>query len=115
LPGGPATLLLGVMRDKEVDDMLRAVSASKALHTSHCIATEVPDTDRALPAGELAARWNAIAGGAAEAIADADLALERALDQAAAFAGPLVIAGSLYLVGHLRSQLVAGTISDTDA
>jgi len=115
LPGGPATLLLGVMRDKEVDDMLRAVCASKALRTSHCIATVVPDTDRALPAAELAARWNAVAGGAAEAIADARLALERALAQAAASAGPLVIAGSLYLVGHLRSQLVAGTISDTDA
>ena len=115
LPGGSATLLLGVMRDKEVDDMLRALSASETLRTSHCIATVVPDTDRALPAAELAARWSAITGGAAAAIADADLALERALAQAAAAAGPLVIAGSLYLVGHLRSQLVPGTISDTDA
>ncbi len=115
LPGGPATLLLGVMRDKEVDDMLRAAVASEKLRTSHCLATVVPDTDRALPAEELAARWSAITGGAAEAIADADLALERARAQAAASAGPLVIAGSLYLVGHLRARLVAGTISDTDA
>ena len=43
------------------------------------------------------------------------VSVERARAQAAASAGPLVIAGSLYLVGHLRARLVAGTISDTDA
>ena len=115
LPAGAATLLLGVMRDKEVGDMLTALAASPILQTSRCIATVVPDTDRALPADELAARWSALAGGAAEAEPDADAALDRALTYAQEAGGPLVIAGSLYLVGHLRARLVPGTIKDTDA
>ena len=115
LPDGPATLLLGVMRDKEVGEMLRALAASDLLQASRCIATGVPDTDRALAADELAARWSAIVGGAAEPVDDADAALDKALDDARAAGGPLVIAGSLYLVGHLRGRLVPGTISDIDA
>lgn len=115
LPGGPATLLLGVMRDKEVGDMLQALAAADLLRGAHCVATVVPETDRALPADELAAQWRTIAGGAAEAEPDAEAALQRALTHAHAAGGPLVIAGSLYLVGHLRARLVPGTISDTDA
>jgi len=115
LPDGPATLLLGVMRDKEVGEMLRALAASDVLRTSRCITTVVPDTDRALPSDELAARWADVAGATAEPVADADEALDRALAAAAASGGPLIVAGSLYLVGHLRARLVPGTISDTDA
>ena len=85
------------------------------LRTSRCITTVVPDTDRALPSDELAARWADVAGATAEPVADADEALDRALDDAAASGGPLIVAGSLYLVGHLRARLVPGTISDTDA
>jgi len=115
LPDGSATLLLGVMRDKEVDDMLQALMASEVLRSSRCIATVVPDTDRALPSDELAARWSSIAGAPAQPVGDADAALEQALAQTTAAGGPLIIAGSLYLVGHLRSRLVPGTISDRDA
>jgi dihydrofolate synthase/folylpolyglutamate synthase len=115
MPVGRATLLLGVMRDKEVGDMLRALARSERMRTSRAIATVVPDTDRALPAPELVAEWTAVTGHRAEALPEADLALQRALDVAAAAGGPLVIAGSLYLVGHLRGALVPGTISDTDA
>ena len=115
LGGGPATLLLGVMRDKEIEDMLRALAASEIVAASRCIATVVPETDRALPAEELAARWSAIAGGVAEAVPDANAAFDRALEYARAAGGPLIIAGSLYLVGYLRARLVPGTISDTDA
>ena len=115
LPDGPATLLLGVMRDKEVDDMLQALMASEVLRSSGCIATVVPDTDRALPSDELAARWSSIAGAPAQPVGDADAALEQALAQAREAKGPLVIAGSLYLVGHLRSRLVPGTMGERDA
>jgi dihydrofolate synthase/folylpolyglutamate synthase len=115
LPSGPVTLLLGVLRDKAVDDMVRALVASDRLRTSRCIATAVPDTDRALSADTLAVRWSAIAGRAAEPVADAEAALERALAYAAASGGPVVIAGSLYLVGHLRGALVAGDRGDADA
>lgn len=115
LPRGPATLLLGVMRDKAVGEMLRALARADVFRAARCIATVVPQTERALPADELAAQWRAITGGAAEAEPDADAALERALEHARDAGGPLVIAGSLYLVGHLRARLVPGTISDTDA
>lgn len=115
LPGGRATVLLGVMRDKEVGDMLRALAASERLRAAHCIATVVPDTERALAAGDLARGWAAITGDAAEEVSDADSALEYALQRASAAGGPLIIAGSLYLVGHLRGRLVPGTISDDHA
>jgi dihydrofolate synthase/folylpolyglutamate synthase len=115
LPPGRATLLLGVMRDKEVDEMLVALARSTSLREAGCFTTVVPGTDRALPAPDLAARWKAITGAAAEPIADADVALERALAIAAENGGPLVIAGSLYLTGDLRSRLVQGTITDSDA
>jgi dihydrofolate synthase/folylpolyglutamate synthase len=114
-PDGTATLLLGVMRDKEVDEMLRSLAGSVVLREAHCITTGVPDTDRTLPAQALGRRWEAITGGSAEPAADADLALERALTVASEAGGPLVIAGSLYLVGHLRARLVPGTITDTHA
>jgi dihydrofolate synthase/folylpolyglutamate synthase len=115
LPGGPATVLLGVMRDKQVEDMLAALAGSARLRSASCVATAVPDTDRALPAEDLAARWRAVTAGSAEAVPEADDALRKALLAAAAAGGPLIIAGSLYLVGHLRARLVPGTISDTDA
>ncbi|MEX1296675.1 MAG: Mur ligase family protein [Candidatus Limnocylindrales bacterium] len=112
LPSGPATLLLGVMRDKDVGEMLRALTGSPLLRAAGCIATSVPGTDRALPADALAAHWSAIVGTAAEAQPDAGAALERALERARSVDGPLVVAGSLYLVGELRARLVPGTISD---
>ncbi len=115
LPDGPATLLLAVMRDKEVGEMLQALATSGVLGQSRCLATAVPDTDRTLPPDELAARWSSITGAPARSLGDADAALDQALAQAAAAGGPLVVAGSLYLVGHVRSRLVAGTISDHDA
>jgi dihydrofolate synthase/folylpolyglutamate synthase len=115
LPGGAATFLLGVMRDKAVDDMIRAVARSELLRASHCLATVVPETDRALPADDLAARWSSITGGFALAEPDIDAALDRAIAIARDAGGPLVIAGSLYLVGQLRARLVPGTITDTDA
>jgi dihydrofolate synthase/folylpolyglutamate synthase len=117
LPGGRATLLVGVMRDKDVAGMLGALAASPVLSEAHFVATEVPGSDRALPAAELAATWATAAGmgtGPLLAEADADRSLDRALAIAADEGGPLVIAGSLYLVGHLRSRLVWGTITDDD-
>jgi len=77
------------------------------LRTANFIATGVPDTPRAMAAGEVAGRWAAVSGVIAEAaVKDADAALDRALEFAGLEGGPLVIAGSLYLVGHLRGRLV---------
>lgn len=111
LPAGRATLLLAIMRDKAVDDIIAALRTSSLLDGAAMVATRVPDSDRSLAPPELAAAWQAApaarrAESQAEAIEDADAALERALELAAAAGGPLVVAGSLYLVGHLRGRLV---------
>jgi len=115
LPDGRLTLLLGVMRDKEVDRMLSALAGPARLRDARCFATGVPETERTLPAAALAGRWEAVSGVEACPVDDADEALERALASAAREDGVLVVAGSLYLVGHLRARLVSGAISDTDA
>jgi folylpolyglutamate synthase/dihydropteroate synthase len=52
----------------------------------------------------LAERWRALVpDGAAEATASPDAAIERALGDAA---GPVLVAGSLFLVGEVRARLV---------
>ena len=52
----------------------------------------------------LAARWQALAGRAAEAVAEPAAALDAAL---ATGDGPIIVAGSLYLVGAARAILVS--------
>jgi dihydrofolate synthase/folylpolyglutamate synthase len=107
LPPGPATMLLAVMADKAVAGILAALAAAAALREARCLATRVPDSDRSLPASDMAAAWAAATGRAtADAIDDADEALGRACELARAAGGPLVITGSLYLVGHMRARLV---------
>ena len=115
LPEGRATLLLGIMRDKEVKEMLATLTGSRLLADARCLTTVVPETDRALPAAELAQAWLGVGGHAAEPVDDTDEALERALRAAAAEGGPLIIAGSLYLVGHLRARLVGDALQDAHA
>jgi dihydrofolate synthase/folylpolyglutamate synthase len=109
LPQGPATLLIGVMADKAVDEIVEALAGPRALREARVVTTRVPDSSRALPADALAAVWRAALGADGrdvEAVEDADGALDRAMDLARAAGGPLVITGSLYLVGHLRPRLV---------
>ena len=100
----PMTLVLAIMGDKDVDGVVRALAASRALAGARVVATQV-EGPRALPAAALAARWAAIAGGGAlpTAIADPGAALATAL---AAAEGPMVVAGSLYLVGAVRAIVV---------
>ncbi len=127
LPPGRATLLLAVMADKAVADILAALAAAAPLREAHCLATRVPDSERSLSAADLAAAWDtavAEAGAgrpaarrpaagrsgagrsAASPVDDADEALRNALEVAASAGGPLVVSGSLYLVGHVRARLV---------
>ena len=113
LPGGRATVLAGAMRDKEVQGMLRELAGSSRLRSGRFVATTVPDTERALPAADLARLWGAIGGVRATVVADADAALHAALGAAIEEGGPLVVAGSLYLIGHVRSRLLPD--GDVDA
>jgi len=106
LSGGRPTLLLGVLRDKDVPAMLGPLQGCAALHDLQVVATDVPDTPRALPAAELAAAWRSRSANPAQPIADVDEALRRAIEMARREAGPLLVCGSLYLVGHVRGRLL---------
>ena len=108
LPAGRATLLLGVMRDKEIDAMLASLARSTVLADAHLVASGIPDTDRARPAADITSAWARMAGTDAPrtALDDADQALAYALDSAHREGGLLVVAGSLYLVGHVRVRLL---------
>jgi dihydrofolate synthase/folylpolyglutamate synthase len=99
---GRLTLVMASMADKDVDGIVDAMSAATALQDATVIATTV-DAARAMPAEALAARWRARAA-PAQVIAEPDplVALERARRRP----GPTVVAGSLYLVGAVRSHLV---------
>ena len=114
-PGRP-TLVLAVMADKDVDGVLKALAGAAYLGGARVIAT-APAMARALPPERLAARWLAVTGQPAEAIAEPEAALEAALSGSGAGRGigrgagrgadgPVIVAGSLYLVGAARALLV---------
>ena len=99
----PLTLILASMSDKDVAGVLAALASSPAARSAHVICTEV-DVPRALPAARLARGWAAVAPGSRPAVVvPVAAALERALADAP---GPIVVAGSLYLVGAVRAILI---------
>jgi dihydrofolate synthase/folylpolyglutamate synthase len=97
---GPATVLTGVLANHWQPGMLRPLVAS--LPTATVIATAVPGSTNALPPERLAVEL----GPGARAIADPATALRTALANARNAQGLLVVCGSLYLVGYVRSQLL---------
>jgi dihydrofolate synthase/folylpolyglutamate synthase len=103
LASGRLTLVTASMADKDVDGIVAELSVAAALSDAIVITTQV-DLPRALPAAALAARWRA-RGKARDVVAEPDpeLAFDRAL---AGADGPIVVAGSLYLVGAVRARLV---------
>ncbi len=99
----PVTLLLGTMADKDVAGVLAALAASPVARSARVVCTQV-DLPRALPAARLARGWAAVAPGAQpEVVTPVEAALDRALAEAT---GPVVVAGSLYLVGAVRARLL---------
>lgn len=110
-PGRP-TLLFGALQDKQLDRMIAALLASRLLGRARILATTVPDTTRAVPAADVALAWQEGLGSTppaemqVEAHESVDRALAAALDEARRAAGPLIVAGSLYLVGHVRGKLM---------
>ncbi len=109
LANGPITLVTASMADKDVDGVIAALGRSKALDRATVVATSL-DVPRAMPAAELAARWRTgVVWGERvsrprQVIAEADP--RRALERAFAEPGPVIVAGSLYLVGEVRGVLV---------
>jgi dihydrofolate synthase/folylpolyglutamate synthase len=86
------TLVIGIMRDKDVDEILRPLLPC----VSRVIATAAP-TPRALPAADLAARI----GRTANVIADP----EEAIDHALQMSNTVCVAGSIFLAGAVRDGL----------
>ncbi len=102
LRGGRPALVLAIMADKDVEGVVGALAGCRYLADARVIAT-APAVARALPPEQLAARWMAATGRPAETIdAPAD-ALDAALSGSG---GPVIVAGSLYLVGAARALLV---------
>jgi dihydrofolate synthase/folylpolyglutamate synthase len=108
LANGPITLVTATMADKDVDGLITALVDAEALGGATVICTSLP-APRAMAAPDLAARWQAASAGLAGAggalvVAEPDpiAAVERALDGP----GPVVVAGSLYLVGAARGHLI---------
>jgi dihydrofolate synthase / folylpolyglutamate synthase len=97
----PLTLVVASMADKDVDGIIRALRAAGSLRGARIIATQI-HLSRALPATALAERWRVLAPElGVEAIADLDTALRRSLEVGS---GPIIVAGSLYLVGEARRR-----------
>jgi len=103
LQPGPLTLVTASMADKDVEGVVRALAGSAALAGARIICTRL-DLARALDAGALAAAWERERPDSRPIVEpDPSTALGRALEGEA---GPVVVAGSLYLVGHARARLV---------
>jgi dihydrofolate synthase/folylpolyglutamate synthase len=100
LEAGPPTLVTASMSDKDVDGVVAALAASGALAGARIVCTAI-EAARAMPAAELAEWWRA-RGFAPIVEPDPLAAIETALDGR----GPVVVAGSLYLVGVARGHLV---------
>ena len=104
LAPGRISVVTASMADKDVDGVVAALARSEALRGARVIATQL-DVPRALAADELAGRWARVSEPGWEVSAEPDPAA--ALDRALATAeGPVVVAGSLYLVGFARPRLV---------
>lgn len=95
-PERPA-LVFGVMRDKDVEGILRAL-----LPVVSSVVATAADTARAIPARELAARIDAT-GPSVPVHAEPDP--RTAVEQALSSGGTVCVAGSIFVVGAVRDGL----------
>jgi dihydrofolate synthase / folylpolyglutamate synthase len=107
LAPGRVSLVTATMSDKDVDGLIAALAGARALDGATVVCTAVA-APRALDPEMLADRWRALAPGCRVVTApDPVTALDAALNAAPATSGgPVVVAGSLYLVGDVRARLV---------
>ena len=98
MPKENTVLISAMMRDKETEKMCQRLAARV-----RCVVCTQPNNPRAMPAGELAKEFEA-QGIRAYAFAH----VKDALEEARRLAGPegnVVCAGSLYLIGEMRTVL----------
>jgi dihydrofolate synthase / folylpolyglutamate synthase len=104
--GGHPTLLIGMLANHWQPEMLEPLAT--AMPGATIVATRVPGATNSLEPARLAAEW----GAGAATLGDPDQALDSALEVASRAGGLLVVCGSLYLVGHVRGRLMAGSLTD---
>jgi dihydrofolate synthase/folylpolyglutamate synthase len=104
LASGPVTLVTASMADKDVAGVVAALARAEALTGSTVICTTL-EGPRALAAADLATLWRAT-GVPRVVIVEDDPIDAAAAALVAEASGPILIAGSLYLVGAARSHLV---------
>jgi dihydrofolate synthase/folylpolyglutamate synthase len=103
LTPGRTTLVTASMADKDVAGVVAALRASRLVADARIVATTV-EGPRALSPSALAAAWRAAGHrGPVGTAPGPDAAMDDALGAAG---GPIVVAGSLYLVGAVRGRLV---------
>jgi len=106
LAEGPLTLITASMADKDVDGVIAALDRAGAMAGATIVCTNV-GLARAMDAIELAGHWRARHPTATLLIEpDPIVAIDRAVGRSGAGNGPIVVAGSLYLVGAARGHLV---------
>jgi dihydrofolate synthase/folylpolyglutamate synthase len=111
LSAGRPTVLFALMGDKDAAGMIERLSSSVALAGASIITTRVA-MPRAMAAADLAAAWREQVDRLGldvielRSVEPVHAALQEALEQVRANGGPLVVAGSLYLVGEVRGLLV---------
>lgn len=89
--------VVGMMRDKKIDEMIAAWLPV----ASHFVCA-APDSARAASPHDIAAAVTRLAPDVPVVTAESPT---RALEVAAEFGSPVVVAGSLYLAGEIRAHL----------
>jgi dihydrofolate synthase / folylpolyglutamate synthase len=92
-------LLTAAMQDKDIESMYPRLAGM----VDHVVVTQTPSPN-AIPADDLAAGMRPLIGADAEAVTDPEAALARARELAGE-SGSVLVAGSLYLVGIIRSAI----------
>ena len=99
------TIVMGVLGDKDLDSMLGYL----AKHVARFYAT-APQSDRARPAGDVAAAARRVFGPEVEVFEETDVPSAIAAARTATPSeGALLVTGSLYVVGEARPPLVASS------
>ena len=112
LAPGPVTAIIGIMRDKDAGEMLdRLGFEPRACRRPHRDGPDRrPRSGRWELAAQVRAAWPVPPSGHRSEVSVAENpeeALDLAIEMAARAGGPVVVAGSLYLVGAVRGTLVA--------
>ena len=94
-------MVIGATRGKRITAMLRSLAGRRP----RPVFTSISEAS-ALPPTQLLRTWRRIGGGRSEAMQDVDAALRHAAELRRDPQQPIVVAGSLYLVGAVRSRLL---------